>query len=104
MLKIFESSELNFYVPITNTYHFKVRPQLALDIDATNTYADGASKDNMGMAVRWSGYVNEYDYGLSFMRKYKDPALVLNSGEFVPKYSEITQLGLDLQATRRYFV
>ena len=32
-----------------------------------------------------------------FMRNTKDPALVLNSGKFVPKYSEITQLGLDLR-------
>ena len=102
--RYFESSELNFFIlpAVTNTYPTsKVRPQLALDIDATNTYADGASKDNMGMAVRWSGYINEYDYGLSFYEgNTKDPALVLNSGKFVPKYSEITQLGLDLQATK----
>ena len=102
--RYFESSELNFFIlpAVTNTYPTsKVRPQLALDIDTTNTYADGASKDNIGMALRWSGYINEYDYGLSFYEgNTKDPALVLNSGKFIPKYSEITQLGLDLQATK----
>ena len=102
--RYFETSELNFFIlpVITNTYPTsKIRPQLALDIDTTNTYADGASKDNIGKALRWSGYIDEYDYGLSFYEgNTKDPALVLNSGKFVPKYSEITQLGLDLQATK----
>ena len=102
--KYFETSELNFFLlpSTTNTYPTsKVRPQLALNIDTNDTYADGASKDNIGMALRWSGYVNEYDYGFSYYEgNSKDPALVLTSGKFVPKYSEITQLGLDLQATR----
>lgn len=102
--RYFDTSELNLFIlpATTNTYPTsKVRPQLALNIDSADTFANGASKNNTGMAARWSGYINEYDYGFSFYQgNTKDPALVVTAGQLVPKYSEITQLGLDVQATR----
>ena len=102
--RYFDTSELNLFIlpATTNTYPTsKVRPQLALNIDSADTFAKGASKNNTGMAARWSGYINEYDYGFSFYQgNTKDPALVVTAGQLVPKYSEITQLGLDVQATR----
>ena len=102
--RYYDTSELNLFIlPATsNTYPTsKVRPQLALNINSANTFANGASENNTGMAARWSGYIDEYDYGFSYYHgNTKDPALVLSSGQLVPKYSEITQLGLDVQATR----
>ena len=102
--RYYDTSELNLFIlPATsNTYPTsKVRPQLALNINSANSFANGASENNTGMAARWSGYIDEYDYGFSYYHgNTKDPALVLSSGQLVPKYSEITQLGLDVQATR----
>lgn len=103
MKRYFDTSELNLFIlPATNNIYptSKVRSQLALDIDSANTFANGASKNNTGMALRWSGYVDEYDYGFSYYQgNTKDPALVVTSGQLKPKYSEITQLGFDIQAT-----
>lgn len=103
MKRYFDTSELNLFIlPATNNTYptSKVRSQLALNIDSANTFANGASKNNMGMAMRWSGYVDEYDYGFSYYQgNTKDPALVATSGQLKPKYSEITQLGFDIQAT-----
>ena len=102
--RYYDTSELNLFIlPATsNTYPTsKVRPQLALNINSANSFANGASENNTGMAARWSGYIDEYDYGFSYYHgNTKDPALVLSSGQLVPKYSEIMQLGLDVQATQ----
>ena len=61
----------------------------------------GKNYNNIGIALRWSGYLNEYDYGLSYYKgNTKDPAFNVVSNTLVPNYSEISQIGFDFQLTR----
>ena len=102
------SSELNFYIlpSIANIYpKSQVRSQQTLNIKSENTYSEGAKKENLGIGLRWSGYIDEYDYGLTFYKgNTKDPALNISSNQLVPNYSEITQIGIELQATQGDFL
>ena len=102
------SSELDFYIlpSIANIYpKSQVRSQQTLNIKSENTYSEGAKKENLGIGIRWSGYIDEYDYGLTFYKgNTKDPALNISSNQLVPNYSEITQIGIELQATQGDFL
>ena len=102
------SSELDFYIlpSIANIYpKSQVRSQQTLNIKSENTYSEGAKKENLGIGLRWSGYIDEYDYGLTFYKgNTKDPALKISSNQLVPNYSEITQIGIELQATQGDFL
>ena len=102
--KYLSSSELDFYIlPSQSNIYPKsdIRSQQSLNISSSNLYSKGADNNNIGIALRWSGYLNEYDYGLSYYKgNTKDPAFNVVSNTLVPNYSEITQIGLDLQATK----
>ena len=102
------SSELDFYIlpSIANIYpKSQVRSQQTLNIKSENIYSEGAKKENLGIGLRWSGYIDEYDYGLTFYKgNTKDPALNISSNQLVPNYSEITQIGIELQATQGDFL
>ena len=106
--RYFSSSELDFYILPSNTNIYpksQVRSQQTLNIKSKNNYSKGAKKENLGIGLRWSGYIDEYDYGLTFYKgNTKDPALIVSSNQLVPNYSEITQIGIELQATQGDFL
>ena len=75
----------------------------ALPIDSDNAqYQAGEEDAHVDYAVRWNHTIEDYDLGLSWFNGTSrdpifDPARI--SGELVPFYAQINQLGLDLQAT-----
>ena len=64
----------------------------------TSWYQAGTDQDDPSLAVRYSGYIGDIDYGLShFSGISRSPAMVMDGLAFVPLYHDITQTGLDLQ-------
>ena len=96
--------DLDLYLlyPTKNIYPLeKIRSQITLNFDDYSKYSNGASVTNLGIGARLSGYKGNIDYGISIYNgNTKDPGLNIINGKIVPNYSEITQIGLDLQATK----
>lgn len=65
----------------------------------TASYSGGAKRDEIGHALRWSGYVGDLDMGLShFAGIGREPRMLAQAdGRLRPDYSRITQTGFDLQ-------
>lgn len=65
----------------------------------TATYSADAARNDVGGALRWTGYMGDLDLGLSYYSGTgRDPRLIPQlDGRFVPDYSKITQTGIDLQ-------
>ena len=80
------------------------RTQPRIDPDLA-FYQSSSEQRHLDVAARWSHYVGEWDFGLSYFQGTgRDPLLVperLPDGELVlaPYYQQIKQAGLDLQAT-----
>jgi len=63
-------------------------------------YESSDEENNVDLAVRWSHYWDELEYAVSvFHGTSREPTLGrdFTTGEFFPYYSEITQLGVELQ-------
>lgn len=81
------------------------RPGLVVETDDAR-YESGANENHVDVALRWSHYVGDWDFGLAhFSGTARDPVFepALNaSGELVlvPLYEQLDQTSLDLQATK----
>lgn len=82
----------------------RLRPTLLIDTDQAS-YASGAKQHHLDFAIRWSHTIGVWDIGLSYFDGTgRDPRLMPalnNRGQpiLIPHYEQITQAGLDLQAT-----
>ena len=78
------------------------RERPALRIANGASYSSGAKRDDIANAVRWSGYFNDIDLGVSWFRGTGSAPRLLpqSDGTLKPDYSRITQAGLDIQYLR----
>jgi len=81
----------------------RLRTPLVVDTDQTGYEASNAER-HMDVAVRWSHTIGDYDIGLHWFRgTNRDPLLRAGTSDgrpvLVPFYEQMTQVGLDLQAT-----
>ena len=81
----------------------RLRPSLEVDTDAA-AYASGADQAHLDLALRWSRVLGDVDFGVSYFRGTSREPLLLPETRaeglvLIPFYSQIDQLGLDLQAT-----
>jgi hypothetical protein len=63
-------------------------------------YTSSEGKDHIDGAIRWSHYIGDLSFGLSWFRgTSRDPLLTLNPGdqELEPLYNQIDQYGIDAQ-------
>ena len=75
------------------------RHRTALPIKKNTThYRAGDDKNAPGYALRYSGYVGDMDYGVSYFSGItRDPGFIMDGFTLVPLYHEITQTGVDVQ-------
>ena len=75
------------------------RERPALRIANGASYSGVAKRDDIAKAVRWSGYFNDIDLGVSWFRGIGSAPRLLPQldGTLKPDYSRITQVGLDIQ-------
>lgn len=96
--------DLDLYLlyPTKNIYPSnEIRSQISFNFDNYSKYSNGASNSNIGYGLRVSGYKGDVDYGFSLYKgNSKDPAINIINSKAVPNYSEIGQLGIDLQITK----
>ena len=77
-------------------------PPVALD---AAEYQSGDGDDHLDVAVRWSHYVDNWDFGLShFAGTAREPVFRLGADDagravLIPRYELIRQTGLELQGT-----
>ena len=78
------------------------RERPALRIANGASYSGGAKRDDIAKAVRWSGYFDDIDLGVSWFRGIGSAPRLLpqSDGTLKPDYSRITQAGLDIQYLR----
>ena len=75
------------------------RTSLPISQDTTRFVA-GDDKNDPGFAFRYSGYMGDLDYGVSYFSGIsRDPGFVIDGATMtlVPLYHEITQTGVDVQ-------
>ncbi len=81
----------------------RLRPHLAIVDDAE--YESGAGKQHFDLALRWSHYVDIWDFGLSHFSgtsrepEFKPRLIQGQAPVLIPFYAQIEQSGLDVQAT-----
>ena len=91
-----------YYLPNfrLNKYPSK-KSRLSLPIEVNDdevNYVNGADKNMQQFAVRFSGYYEDLDFGISFFEGIsRDPFFNLVSGKMVPSYSKISQYGIEVQ-------
>ncbi len=80
----------------------RLRPGVpVLDAD----YQSGAEEEHVDFALRWSHYIDIWDFGVShFSGTSRRPLFIpeFDGGEFIgvtPRYNQINQTGVDIQAT-----
>ena len=75
------------------------RPALPVD-DSTASFSNGARRDDIATAARWSGFFGDIDLGLSWFRGTGNAPRLLPrpNGTLTPDYSRITQIGIDIQS------
>ena len=75
------------------------RPALPVD-DSTASFSNGARRDDIATAARWSGFFGDIDLGLSWFRGTGNAPRLLPgpNGTLAPDYSRITQIGIDIQS------
>lgn len=80
----------------------KLRERAGLPVKRQETYSNGAKRDDLANALRWSGYFGDVDLGISWFRGTgADPRMLVQpDGTLMPDYSRITQTGLDIQYLR----
>ena len=101
----FDQSALTlFALPGFRERQFRSRDDplsLPFEVDNDPVYESGEGADHVDFAVRYSGYLDIVDYGLSgFSGTSRDPGFIPgDDGRLVPFYPQIDQFGLDLQVT-----
>ena len=77
----------------------KSRLNLPIEVnDDEANYVNGADKNMQQFALRFSGYYEDLDFGISvFEGISRDPFFTLVSGKMVPSYSKISQYGIEVQ-------
>jgi len=77
----------------------RMRPNLPYR-PGVSRYQIGTDPDDVATAIRYSGYSGDIDYGISaFQGITRDPGVIIDGGNLLPLYHEITQYGVDLQWT-----
>jgi len=80
----------------------RLRPPLPVDTEDA-VYESSAGQEHVDYALRWSHAVGAFDLGLSwFEGTSREPLLTLSptdTGTLVPYYEQVSQVGLDTQAT-----
>lgn len=77
----------------------RLRGPLVVDTDNAR-YESGAENRHVDAAVRWSHTLGDYDFGVYLFRgTNRDPLLIQQGSMLVPYYEQMTQSGLDVQAT-----
>ncbi len=77
----------------------RMRPNLPYR-PGVSRYQTGTDPDDVATAIRFSGYSGDIDYGISaFNGITRDPGVIIDGGNLLPLYHEITQYGVDLQWT-----
>lgn len=79
----------------------RLRAPIPVDEDEA-VFTDGASKDRVDLALRYSHTIGRWDMGLHYFHgNAREPRLSLNpmTTRMVPYYTRINQMGLDLQYT-----
>lgn len=84
----------NIYPGMTS----RLRPALRVS-DASPLYSNGAKRDDLGYAFRWTTYFGDTDLGVSYISAIGNaPRLVPQiDGTLKPDYSDIEQIGLEIQ-------
>ncbi len=78
----------------------RLRPSLLIDQDNPR-YESAKKQYHRDIALRWSHYIGDWDFGLSYFDgTSRDPELLWNGQQLQPYYRQIQQLGVDLQATK----
>ena len=77
----------------------KSRLNLPIEVnDDEANYVNGADKNMQQFALRFSGYYEDLDFGISvFEGISRDPFFTFVSGKMVPSYSKISQYGIEVQ-------
>lgn len=79
------------------------RPRFSIPVDAdAPQYESGDKENHLDIAFRYSHYINEWDFGLSYFRgTSRTPQLRpdAQTGSLVPYYFQLSQPGIDVQAT-----
>lgn len=80
------------------------RPALGLPVVEEPVYASGDKENHLDFAARWSHSLNVWDIGIGYFDgTSRAPRLVVgmrdNAPVFIPHYDQISQLGIDAQAT-----
>ncbi len=82
----------------------RLRPELPIDTENAE-YESSAEQWHLDWALRWSHYIDIFDFGLShFVGTSREPTLLPrkrsdNSAYLLPRYELINQTGIELQAT-----
>ena len=77
----------------------RLRPNMAYR-PGVSRYQAGVDRQDTSTAIRYSGYYGDLDYGISaFQGITRDPGVVIDGGNLLPLYHDITQYGVDLQWT-----
>ena len=77
----------------------KSRLNLPIEVnDDEANYVNSADKNMQQFALRFSGYYEDLDFGISvFEGISRDPFFTFVSGKMVPSYSKISQYGIEVQ-------
>ena len=99
-----QSAVTAFVLPGFRERQFRSRDDplsLPFEIDNDPRYESADGSDHVDFAVRYGGYLDIIDYGLSgFTGTSRDPGFIPgDDGRLVPFYPQISQVGLDLQIT-----
>ncbi|WP_243633846.1 hypothetical protein [Motiliproteus coralliicola] len=77
----------------------RLRGPLVVDTDKAR-YESGAENRHIDAVIRWSHTLGDYDVGVYlFKGTNRDPLLIQQGSVLVPFYEQMTQTGVDLQAT-----
>ena len=72
----------------------RMRPNLPYR-PGVSRYQAGTDRDDGATAIRYSGYSGDIDYGISaFKGITRDPGVIIDGGNLLPLYHEITQYGV----------
>lgn len=78
----------------------RLRSGLVVNTDKAR-YQSSAAENHVDAAIRYSNSVGDYDYGVHWFRgTNRDPVLIAESGELIPLYEQMNQVGVDVQATK----
>ena len=78
------------------------RLRFPLVIDSDAKYESGAKQDQLSVALRYSHYIGEWDFGAHYFNGVgREPRFRVNTSgsRFIPVYDRIEQIGVDVQRT-----